>query len=146
MTPAQCRAARGLISWTQRHLAKASGVSLGTIADFERLARTPVPRNIEMLRNALIEGGVTFTQTGVMLTNPDQADAALPFSDNYQMVYTLRVSGRIKNVIDTDKLNDHLFAAIRGAVKGTIIETTGLPPDILTLVKVLVDYNPQPEE
>ncbi len=35
LSPAQCRAARGFLDWTQDQLASAAGVSRSTIRDFE---------------------------------------------------------------------------------------------------------------
>lgn len=35
LRPEQCRAARGLLNWTQERLAAAAGVSRSTIKDFE---------------------------------------------------------------------------------------------------------------
>lgn len=35
VSPAQCRAARGLLDWTQERLAEAAGVSRSTVRDFE---------------------------------------------------------------------------------------------------------------
>lgn len=35
LSPAQCRAARGLLDWTQERLAEAAGVSRSTVRDFE---------------------------------------------------------------------------------------------------------------
>jgi transcriptional regulator with XRE-family HTH domain len=35
-SPAQCRAARGLLDWTQEHLADVAGVSRSTVRDFEK--------------------------------------------------------------------------------------------------------------
>ena len=35
LTPEQCRAARGLLHWTQDELAETAGVSRSTIRDFE---------------------------------------------------------------------------------------------------------------
>jgi predicted transcriptional regulator len=60
MTPAQCRAARGLLGMTQSDLALSSGVSLRTIAHFEAGERTPIPANHAALRSALETAGVTF--------------------------------------------------------------------------------------
>ena len=35
ISPAQCRAARGLLDWSQEDLARAAGLSRSTIKDFE---------------------------------------------------------------------------------------------------------------
>ena len=35
LLPAQCRAARGLLNWTQAELAETAGVSRSTVRDFE---------------------------------------------------------------------------------------------------------------
>jgi predicted transcriptional regulator len=65
-TPAQLRAARGLLGWSQADLAKASGVSLRTIkamelaADLDPLPGRPV--TIERVLAALSEAGVSFTR------------------------------------------------------------------------------------
>ena len=60
ITPGQSRAARGLVAMTQAGLAKASGVSLRTIAHFESAERTPIPANLAAIRAALESAGVTF--------------------------------------------------------------------------------------
>lgn len=60
LTPAQCRAARGLIRWSQEELAKAAGVGKQTLADFEREERTPYPRTLADIRAALEETGIDF--------------------------------------------------------------------------------------
>lgn len=59
MTPAQCRAARGLIDWTQTRLAETAGVSLSTVRDFETGKRKPLAANIEAMRSAIEAAGVT---------------------------------------------------------------------------------------
>jgi transcriptional regulator with XRE-family HTH domain len=60
ISPPQCRAARGLVAWSQSDLAKTSGVSEKTIADFERQARIPYGRTIRDLVTALEAAGVEF--------------------------------------------------------------------------------------
>jgi len=60
ISPAQCRAARGLAGMTQKGLADASGVSLRTITHFEKGEREPIPANAKALRSALEAAGVQF--------------------------------------------------------------------------------------
>ena len=62
LTPAQCRAARGLVSWSQTQLAEAANVSRQTVVDFERGARTPYPNNLAAIRAALEAAGVVFVE------------------------------------------------------------------------------------
>jgi transcriptional regulator with XRE-family HTH domain len=60
MTSAQCRAARGLIGWSQDQLATASGVAKATIANFELGKREPYARTLDDIRAALESAGVEF--------------------------------------------------------------------------------------
>jgi transcriptional regulator with XRE-family HTH domain len=60
MTPAQCRAARGLIDWNQDELASAAGVSVVTIRNFENDKTTPQRATLDVLRRALEHMGVHF--------------------------------------------------------------------------------------
>ena len=60
ISPAQCRAARGLLGWSQLDLSKASRTATKTIADFERGAREPYPRTLEDVRGAIEQAGVEF--------------------------------------------------------------------------------------
>jgi transcriptional regulator with XRE-family HTH domain len=60
MTPAQCRAARALIGWSQDELAAVSKVGKATIASFERGKRAPYARTLEDLCAALASAGVIF--------------------------------------------------------------------------------------
>ncbi len=60
LTPEQCRAARGLLDWTQEQLAEAAGVSRSTVRDFEK-ERHHLNRSSEQL---IVEA---FERAGVML-------------------------------------------------------------------------------
>jgi len=60
MTPAQSRAARALIDWSQDRLAEQSGVSVTAIRNFERGATTPVRNNLAALCTALEAAGIEF--------------------------------------------------------------------------------------
>jgi transcriptional regulator with XRE-family HTH domain len=60
ITPAQCRAARALLSWRQDELEEASSIAKKTIADFERGAREPRPGTLASIRSALEAAGIEF--------------------------------------------------------------------------------------
>lgn len=60
MTPAQCRAARGFLNWSQITLAERAGVSVSAIRHFEREASGLMPRNSAAVRAALETAGVVF--------------------------------------------------------------------------------------
>lgn len=75
LTPAQSRAARGLIEWSQEQLAQASHLGLSTIRDFEKGRRVPTHNNLEAIRRALEVAGVVFIPengggAGVRLAKP----------------------------------------------------------------------------
>ena len=61
----QCRAARGLLRWTQDELARRSGISGTTIRAFETEQTNPNPATLIVLRQ-------TFEKAGVEFTNDDQ--------------------------------------------------------------------------
>ena len=58
ITPAQCRAARALLDWSQQDLAKGAHLGLSTIRDFEKGRRVPTHNNLRGIKLALEEGGV----------------------------------------------------------------------------------------
>ena len=60
MTPGQCRAARRLLNWTQYELAAAE-VGEATVRDFENERSTPQDATLMMMRGALEDCGVEFT-------------------------------------------------------------------------------------
>jgi DNA-binding transcriptional regulator YiaG len=62
MTPAQCRAARGLFDLTQAKFAEAAGLALATVVKFERNGRYVPTGAIKALRLALEAAGVEFIQ------------------------------------------------------------------------------------
>ena len=64
MSPAQCRAARALIDWTQPRLAQAAGLGLSTVVDYERERRAVSEAGIAQIRGALEAAGVEFTNGG----------------------------------------------------------------------------------
>jgi transcriptional regulator with XRE-family HTH domain len=57
---AQCRAARGLLNWSQDVLAEASKVGISTVGDFERERRTPCNHLLRDIRSALEAAGIEF--------------------------------------------------------------------------------------
>ncbi len=64
ISPAQCRAARSLIGWSQDKLSEASKVAKATIANFEAGKRSPYERTLDDIQAALEEAGVVFISEG----------------------------------------------------------------------------------
>jgi DNA-binding XRE family transcriptional regulator len=60
MTPEQCRAARAWLDMSQGDLAKAAGVGLSTVKDFESGKRTPLPSTQTAMRVVLERAGIGF--------------------------------------------------------------------------------------
>ena len=78
MNSAQCRAARGLLAWSQQKLADAAGVGIVTVHQFE--ARTSEPRRatLQVIRRAFEAAGVEFIEengggSGVRFREPSQS-------------------------------------------------------------------------
>lgn len=80
ISPHQCRAARGLLDWSQTDLAKEAGVARATIAAFEAEKRTPIANNLSAIRTAFEFSKIEFhhddTGVGVFIKLP-QIEAAL---------------------------------------------------------------------
>jgi transcriptional regulator with XRE-family HTH domain len=77
LTPAQCRAARGLIDWNQRQLAEAAGVAVATIRLFEAGKGVQRRATLSVIRRAFEVAGVDFTngdEPGVRLRKTRQKD------------------------------------------------------------------------
>lgn len=75
MSPAQCRAARALINFTQPRLAETAGVGLSTVVDFERERRRVSCESIQKMTQALMAAGIDFIPKnggglGVRLRSP----------------------------------------------------------------------------
>ncbi len=62
LTPALCRAARGMLDWTQSDLAEHSQVSRSTIRDYEGARHELHRPTAAQLLHALEEGGVIFIE------------------------------------------------------------------------------------
>lgn len=60
ISPGQCRAARGLLGWSQDDLAEMSGVSKRTIARFELDGPPPYKRTLNALHSCFGEAGIEF--------------------------------------------------------------------------------------
>jgi transcriptional regulator with XRE-family HTH domain len=60
LSPAQCRAARALLNWSQEDLVRRSRITKKTIADFERGATQPRLQTLAQIRTAFDAAGVEF--------------------------------------------------------------------------------------
>lgn len=60
MTPAQCRAARGLLNWSINDLAEEAGLSATNLRNFEKEMTRPTSETMQKLRHAFEAAGVEF--------------------------------------------------------------------------------------
>jgi transcriptional regulator with XRE-family HTH domain len=60
ITSAQCRAARGLLDWTQQELADAAHIGIATLRQFEGGHADSRQATLSVLRRAFEEAGVEF--------------------------------------------------------------------------------------
>ena len=60
ITPAQCRAARGLLKWRQQDLADKSRLSVATVRNFENERFAPNEATQTLLRQTFEKAGVAF--------------------------------------------------------------------------------------
>ncbi|MFC7050387.1 helix-turn-helix transcriptional regulator [Emcibacter nanhaiensis] len=67
ITPAQCRAARSMLNWSQADLAKAASVATKTISDFEKGAKNPRPAIMVVIKQAFEAAGLIFLADGETL-------------------------------------------------------------------------------
>jgi transcriptional regulator with XRE-family HTH domain len=75
ISPAQCRAARGLLQWSQQQLADAAKVGVVTVRQFENGGAEPRRATLEVISRALEAAGVEFIPengggAGVRLAKP----------------------------------------------------------------------------
>ena len=60
LSPAQCRAARALLAWSQEDLVARSKITKKTIADFERGATQPRRQTLVQILAAFHAAGIEF--------------------------------------------------------------------------------------
>jgi ribosome-binding protein aMBF1 (putative translation factor) len=60
ITPEQCRAARGLLAWSQQELAQRARVGVVTVHQLEAEASQPRRATLEVIRRAFEVAGVEF--------------------------------------------------------------------------------------
>ena len=75
VTAAQCRAARGLLDWSQQKLADEAGVGVVTIRQLEAGAHAPRRATLDVIRRCLGAAGIEFIDEngggpGVRLKKP----------------------------------------------------------------------------
>lgn len=73
MTPAQCRAARALLNWTQARLAESARVGLSTVRSYEVERAVPIRNNLAAIQQALESAGIEFLDDGGVRPKPPRA-------------------------------------------------------------------------
>jgi transcriptional regulator with XRE-family HTH domain len=65
MSPAQCKAARGFLGWSQRELGRRTGYSFQAISRFERGERLSISaEGVIELQAVLEDAGIVFLEDG----------------------------------------------------------------------------------
>lgn len=77
ISPSQCRAARGLLDWSQQELAKKSGIGIVTVRQLESGMHDARRATLQVVRNAFELAGVEFIDengggAGVRLRKPSK--------------------------------------------------------------------------
>jgi transcriptional regulator with XRE-family HTH domain len=67
LLPAQLKAGRALLGWSQQDLAKRASIAPSTVADFERGQRSPVANNFMAMRTVMEQSGITFLPGGAVV-------------------------------------------------------------------------------
>jgi transcriptional regulator with XRE-family HTH domain len=81
ISPAQCRAGRALVGWSQTILADRANMSRKTVADLELMRRVLSRRSALAIRDALESAGVHFAdQDGVSIGKSTPAPIAPTFA------------------------------------------------------------------
>lgn len=86
MTPAQCRAARGLLQWSQDQLANAAEVGVVTVRQFETEKAEPRRATLAAIQRTLEDFGVRFTEREVEangMTAIERGVTLLPSMDGW---------------------------------------------------------------
>ena len=78
ITPEQCRAARGLLAWSQLDLARKAGIGIVTVRQLEAALHQPRRATLDVVRRAFEAAGVEFIDEngggpGVRLRKPPSA-------------------------------------------------------------------------
>lgn len=78
-TPRLCRAARGMLDWSQADLAREIGALRRVVLDFENGSRTPSKRNLAAVRAAFEAHGILFLEgergAGLLLSSREASSA-----------------------------------------------------------------------
>lgn len=79
ITPEQCRAARGLLAWSQQELAQNAQVGVVTVHQLEAGSSRSRRSTLDVIRRAFEDAGVEFIEQdesagpGVRLRNPSKS-------------------------------------------------------------------------
>ncbi len=141
LTSADVRAARALAQWSQDQLAKAAGVGVSTIADFEKGTRKPIANNIGAIRRAFEETGVVFTLAGPVayhvvvlyfLAEDDAAELVLRYqqTDAFAVQEIVGIFGTIQGAYVSLVSDQIVTPELRAAIDRVVTLYAGKVPQL----------------
>jgi transcriptional regulator with XRE-family HTH domain len=135
ITPAQCRAARALLNWSQQQLAEAATVGNATIRNFESGNSAPQHSTLDVLRRALEAAGVIFVDEngegpGVRLKkrSPGDAEITEKIQALDQKAAALKVEGKPSPEIGMNQLKKAFVLNERTKLKKRLAKIKGSKP------------------
>lgn len=104
ISPAQSRAARGLLEWTQTDLAEKANLSESTVRDFEKDRRIPSSNNLAAIVDA-------FKRAGVVLVKSDPSiggdGVRFAVDDSQKKIDRLERALEVRNMVLDSALSDY---------------------------------------
>ncbi|WP_105435693.1 helix-turn-helix domain-containing protein [Neorhizobium tomejilense] len=132
ISPAQCRAARALLQWSQQQLAEAAKVGVVTIRQFEAGAVEPRQATVQAIQIAAEQAGISFpgrnsVHLARVIWNRTQDGESPPSGVPVMVEYTIGDFGMQPAIFDAEKRIWNLPAANKELLESEVQQWTAGP-------------------